>query len=114
MLGCPCTHTVHVVHQCPDGHTQWDCHSHRFIWTFIKTSRCASMILSRLTKSRGAAGLHVTYPRDRRRILGDDIAARRFSGIDTEATSPELERLRSGDSSSPDAEASVHADPGAA
>ena len=54
----------------------------------------------------GATGLHVTYPRDRRRILGDAASVRRFSGPDGEAASPELERLRSGDSSSPDPEAS--------
>ena len=55
---------------------------------------------------RGPAGLHVTYPRDRRRILGDDAALRRFSSPDAEAAalSPELERLRSADSSSPDQE----------
>jgi len=49
----------------------------------------------------------VTYPRDRRRILGDEATQRRFGGPDAEAAAampPELERLRSGDSSSPDQE----------
>ena len=67
------------------------------------------------TLLRGPAGLHVTYPRDRRRILGDDASLRRFGGPDGEAIalSPELERLRSGDSSSPDQEvgrAAIHLD----